>query len=63
MPLPISSSRRPVKVRGLKELRIGDITMPPPNPSIEPTMPATTPITNGKNGFSSKLYLDRSNSF
>lgn len=37
--------------------------MPPPRPSNEPTRPANTPMTNVKSRFSSKLYVDRSNSF
>lgn len=37
--------------------------MPPPSPSKEPTMPAATPMTNVKNRFSSKLCVNRSNSF
>lgn len=49
--------KKPVRIR------IGDIMIPPPSPSIEPTIPAATPMTNVKNRFSSKLYVNRSISF
>jgi hypothetical protein len=42
---------------------MGDIMMPPPSPSNEPTTPADTPMTNAKNKFSNKLFIYRTNSF
>lgn len=42
---------------------MGDIMIPPPSPSNEPTMPADTPMTNTINMFSNKLFNYRTNSF